>query len=781
MQTKTFFRVLLLLFTFILSACSEDDIVVPADVNDYVDVSECEVSLSAKSQYYTIRVTPKKEGLVISLESDVDWITLDNNTLPSDGYVEFLVSCDEDGVPRDGNININVVDETGNSMTTTCKVSQCDRDSLIQLDPGAAKSMRVGYGYNIFGHYMNEISVMNSILADEYLLADNNEMVETSPYSYMDVDKVTAHSLTEMGHILTEKEEKNKSGLGGASKTTKVFTESQYTVDDCQFVHLTLRKSVAMRSIDIGVMTQKMELGEQVFSEGFRNIREKIIANPSSENVKEMLKIYGTHLVVYAESGLSIELAVNFRMMIQGSLNMRAEDFSDYFFRNKTSEFLTDQGKIADMTSDIKVNENCIIAGGSEESKEALKNEITKNGRPSEATLFNFLASVDGSSYQNAIPIRFQMIPIWDLFPSSCLGAIITEVNNLSTQTNNKYKDSDLGTDYYKISLTRNMLDFGTSGSATLVKTVRVKDASSSSWNPILEICNEYVPKVRGDKRITVIYGLRNGRPFHGAGFFPGDGEGNPPAWLTFSGSDVYVLPIETETVNDKITKLYYLHGHIYMSDYGTKIKTPASINVSEEYLQLAKKYPIVKIGSGYWTRCDMKEEMMFGKPINPNDENSRYIMNEKLIDGVLYANIHYNNAKRFLNKYPEIYGADTDYATGIRTKWYVPQEKNIRELYSYIGKNAKALFANNPSGFEANFLGMNGSYDDIYGNAFGSIDSHYKNEYCFIACKNGTVADTGMAMILSKDYRLFLTNIKVNTQNNYPVRLFRTSYFSYK
>ncbi|WP_289479434.1 hypothetical protein, partial [Klebsiella pneumoniae] len=78
------------------------------------------------------------------------------------------------------------------------------------------------------------------------------------------------------------------------------------------------------------------------------------------------------------------------------------------------------------------------------------------------------------------------------------------------------------------------------------------------------EVCNEYVPAIRGDKRITIIYGIKNGRTFHGVGFFPGDGEGNPPAFLTFSDGDVYVKPIKEKDAFEKVDTVYYLHGNIY-------------------------------------------------------------------------------------------------------------------------------------------------------------------------------------------------------------------------
>ena len=62
---------------------------------------------------------------------------------------------------------------------------------------------------------------------------------------------------------------------------------------------------------------------------------------------------------------------------------------------------------------------------------------------------------------------------------------------------------------------------------------------------PVLEICEEYVPKIRSDQRIQVFYPIYLGKTNHSQGLFPGDGEGNRPASIAFYEGDCYVTPIE--------------------------------------------------------------------------------------------------------------------------------------------------------------------------------------------------------------------------------------------
>lgn len=763
-----------------LFGCTSDDDLVPPNENSHIILSEDAMSLSYRAQYRTIHVECDKECDPIQFSVDCDWIKFDADTIPSDGILEFLVDRDDEGIQRSADIVFTTSHPDGSTSRATCTVTQ-GLDSGTNSDIPENVSMYVGCGYDIYGHFNDGKSAKEPILSNYYLGTDADEhgLIETSPFNNLRVENIYARSLDEMASLLTEQEEKNSSGIRGAAKTTKIHTKGKYKSTESQFVHLSLLKTVAMRSLDVGVfeyLRNNPADKPELFSDNFRRVYDAIIADPSDKNINSMLDNFGTHIIVYAELGASIELAVNFSMTMQGSLSMRSQDLSDYFFRNKSSDFLLSNGTIADLTTTITSDANCLINGGSSSTKKAISDEINKKGRPSPETLNNWLASSDDAHSGNVIPIRFQMIPIWNLFPAEYLSDIVRLVNARATQSNNQYSDVERGTDYYKITLTPEMLSFDSGADATLVKVVYARGTSSGQYAPILEICNEYVPHIRGDKRINVIYGIRNGAPFLGSGFFPGDGEGNPPAWLTFSDGQVYVLPVDSCQRNEIKHDLYYLHGNIYDKDYNTKPAVPQSMKVEAQYLQLDQKYPIVKIGSGYWSRKNLREEMGFGEPVDPDDEYSDYYIYEELKDGILYANIFYGRNPDYKH---DTFGPDIRSDYNARTKWFLPREADIINLKTYVDNNPRALLKGQVSGFNAEFVGAYAVFDDFTQKPLG----HYQKihtDCCFIPCKEYDLSDNGSALIIDSNYRLSSSNLFRSNENFYPVRPYRTAYWKY-
>ena len=786
-----------LLMFWICSCCKEP--IFPDPDEGRISLSENEVYLSVKEQYHTISVKVEKILGEIVVSSDCGWIRPMSQTLPEDGYFEFHVKEDEEDIERRGHLTFTGINENGQKISVQCIIIQ-GRDSGDNDDLSVANTMRVGYGYDIFGVFRSDVSVKDKhpIINKKLLLAEKDEygLFESSLHSDLRMEKISSRSLDEMAYILTEREEKTKTGIRGASKTVSIHSTSKYEINEQQFAHISLLKTVAMRSLDLGIFTYLVENGEDIFSPEFKEVRQQVMDNPSTENIEKMLDEFGTHLVVYAELGASIELSINFSRTLTGSLTLRTEDYADYFLRNKSSDFLLSDGTIADLTCSVSPNSNCIISGGAKDKRDALAEEIQKNGRPSASALNQWIESTNGDVMENLKPIHFQLVPIWRLFPVEYMSVILKEVNNLSSRSSNHYSPTDIGTDYYKIELDDYMyyawshlnkeqhpLEFDDSSEATLVKTLSVSDDFSDIFTPILEICNEYVPAIRGDKRISVVYALKNGMPFHGAGFFPGDGEGNPPAWLTFSGSDVYVRPVIGCDRNDIITTIYYLHGNIYIQDYGTAAEAPLITTVKGHFLELDKKYPIVKIGSGYWTRQNISENLYFGKNGIDSDNEPYFISQEyKNKNGMLYANMFYENGpKSFEGDRKWWFGTDEHEIYGERTKWYLPKIRDIRNLQSYVGNNTRELLLKQNTGFDATFDGFYGAWDILSVKSFNTFGYHYQSEYCFLPCKDEYRSKTGEVLALSSNYTLTrVQHLKGTDSNAYPIRLYRTPYWKY-
>lgn len=766
-------------------SCSDSETLENGTTDDLFALSEQSVRLSSKAQYHLLQVEKKADGLSVKIESDAEWLKVCQDSLTEDGWFEVFLYEDDEEIERSARLTIIGTD--GNrTQTSVCKIVQGEDNGENGYTADATKTMRVGYGYDIFGSYMNDTSVKESILSQDRLsvITDSMRLVETSSRSVLDMEKNTSRSIVELAELLTKKQETETTNLKGCHNTIKEMSSSKYEANEIQYAYIRYYKTSAMRSLDIGVLYKMIDEGVNVFSNDFKKLREEIIANPNDKNkITSMLTKYGTHLVVKGELGAAIEITATFDNYMTGELSLRAEDFADYFFNGESSSYVLANGKVKDMTSTITIDGNCHIYGGSIVTKEALKKGINTYGRVSQELLKDWLDSSSGNLddseiAQALVPINFRLIPIWNLFPIKCVQPIVDVVNTLANNSVNRISESQIGSDYYKLELTDDLLSFGMSANDTQVKVLYAKNTDNSTYSPILEICNEYVPNIRGDKRIPVVYGIKDGRSFIGAGFFPGDGEGNPPAWLTFSDGDCYVKPLQGFDNDKRLTTIYYLNGNIYETDHGMNCNAPKYTKVNDQYLQFSNshKYPIVKLGSGYWTRCNIKENMMFG-----TQRKGRFQVHEVLTGNILFAEIFDTNNDRFLDDNYTVYGKDIDAVYSKRIKWYIPVTEDRTNLTAYLGDNLKALFKNQVAGFDAEFVGYYGQYDILTGIVLDGQNRLGVDKYCCLAFKKDLESNEGDALLLTTDYTWNHASIKATNNNYYPIRLFRTNYFTYK
>jgi len=770
-------------FIGVFSSCSDDVIEYKDDENKLFTLSTQELSVSSKAQYHSLQIIPIVSGLDISIESDSEWIRVPEDTVASDGWFDIYIDEDKEQFERSAQLTITASNGM-NSQTEICHIKQSEDTGTNDYEEPASKTMRVGYGYDIFGKYMNDLDVKKPILSQNLLLqyTDDSGLVETNSRSVLDIEKNTSRGLVEMAKMLTKKQEKIVSGLNGSTRTVNEISSSSYDGTTNQYAYIRFYKTTAMRSIDIGMLKMMLDNGKQVFSDDFSDIRAKIIKDPTRENITQMLQHFGTHLVVQGELGAAIEVTARFDEYLTGELDLRVDDFANYFFKGEKSSFVLSTGQIKDMESNIEIGVNCHIYGGSVDTKKALEEDIIKNGRVKEDILLDWLNSSSGNASDSEIakalvPIRFQLIPIWELFPKECLNSILNVVTEVSERSTNKVADNVAGTDYYKIKLSEDLLAFKDEADKTLVRVLYASNTNSGPLSPVLEICNEYVPVIRGDKRITVVYGIKNGRPFHGAGLFPGDGEGNPPAWLTFSEGDVYVKPIKGAGAFEKIKDVYYLHGNIYETNLGVDTPIPAKMRTVDESLTLQyddekETYPIVKIGSGYWTRKNINVTMAFEYNYNSCD------WKDPITNDNYYACAFGTNNDVFMWYNDKVYGFDMDEDYKVPTKWHVPQTAVAYTLSKYLGHNLKGLMKNQVVGFDAQFWGYYGNIDYLGNNKKYPNFEVRDTEKCYITFKNDE--RSCMALVLTQDYK-FLSIPEIRSETNmYPIRLFRTSFYRY-
>lgn len=775
-------------------ACSdENDEIIPEP--QFIEVSESELIMPVTGRYYSLTATAEKD-LELAVASDADWLILGADSVATDGSFEFYICENPDELGRDASIHIYV--KADPSIVATVKVHQRGPNESDTNEGGSVYDrFRLGYGYNIFKNYMDDNSKTLPILdtGNPVVL----RMMQMALSSKEEVEHISANTIEEMAQLLTTKETKESSSKFGSKNTSYRFAQNgTLSKEESWYSYIRLYRTCASAGLDMGMLQQQLDrYGSRLFTEEFQTMYENLTKDrhqPTNDEIDQLLKTYGTHLIVSSELGGSMDVTLNFKRTMTGSLNIRAEDFADYFFYGENSEF--DKN---DICTNIQSNEKDAsstfkIVGGSRNARETIRQSINgEYNRIKTADLLAWQNSLDLSSIndigrnEGAVPINFHMIPIATLFPDYLQKFILSGLLRMAEQdSNNTLNDLKAGTDKYMIPLKgASFMNFPTSNDASLVRVLYASHQPSGEMLPTLEICNEYVPVIRGDKRITVVYAIRNGRTFHGAGLFPGDGEGNPPAWLTFSEGKVYVDPIKKKTPSATIDTVYFMHGNIYETDLGLRPPKPRRSKVEDHYCEViwfenattqTAKIPCVKIGSGYWFRSNSTVDLRIVMHLDDMfDDGDSYEYSETHpTTHKYYAGLYGDMNREFLGFNHEYIGKD---------KWFLPTPTNVNDLCYYMGNNTKAFFKGQVSGFNAEFDGYFGQYDVRSGKRSDRETFRYVGEVCCVACRtdwdrNGNAK--GAVMLLWPDYSIGQASDDFCDNGYFPVRLYRNSNYQY-
>ena len=775
---------LLLMVLLALASCREDNPPLPTvawSITMDDNVVEC---YERYYSLYTIQSGDADTTLVLS--TTADWLTLMADTLPDDGILQIHTEANTEVKGRTADILVTSVTNPEHSALLTIYQRGLGDYDDNSTDTDPLSDYRVGWGFNAFEEYKSLNSLRGKVIDPALLAAFDSD---TTFHSLQEVVRgreefniYTSHSLQEMSSVLTKTMTSETSFLGVKKTIHRYSMICTNDVKEQACAYARLQKTVATRSIDAGALLYIVGLNDGItterlpFTDEFRAKYDDIIQteNPSQRDdlIKEMIDTFGTHLIVEASVGCMLDLVLTFDKQSSYDFEKTAEETCKKIFGRSSS---SQSSSTTEHTTCTINNSNAFqIKGGSAESKQNIEeaiNEMTTANQLSSDIVMNWLSGVSFSSLHNEEErknldvVDFRFIPIWKLFSDNSVQARMQEyVMNMSERSDCAFTDNELSTDNYAIDLTRHDMQFKDShlSETSLVKILYINN------NPIIEICEEYVPKIRSDRRITVFYPIFNGRTRIGQGLFPGDGEGNPPAALTFSEGDVYVDPIDGYSCYDKIETAYYMHGSLYVSNYGIPCNHYDSF-VEDYYLSLFKKmYPVVKIGSGYWTRCYIKEKMGWLALV----DNGGWEKAEALVNNVLFACIHYgrheNNGIENVFSYEE-FNDDL---------WSLPRSTDINYLVNYLDNNLKLLFKGQCSGFNAEFLG---AYDCDFYNRWifdPSYDEHVYTETSWIPYNDSNYYPK--YFLINANYN----NLSASPKEDVffvPLKLFRTSQYKYK
>ncbi|MBQ8466233.1 MAG: hypothetical protein IJ546_00890 [Prevotella sp.] len=802
---------MLVLLSALLTACHDDADPTPVPTKDGAWVvtvvsgfaADTPTMLPRQATYESITVSIKgrtADTRTVIVTTDADWLTVMSDSLPADSIIALAAATNATGHRREATLTFTDADNAALSATLT--LTQRSASDSDDNGDEAREQLYVGYGYDIYKALESTMAVRTrAAVLDGPLLWQENQMggdllIQDCRLGRTATRYVSANDIHAFGRNLAEQQtgDANNHFEGCRQEcltASSTLLDGHGTLEQQNFGHGSIEKAVASRVIDRGALMAMKRRSQLPFTTAFalslRAVR-SATGDTRTKTVEQTLTDFGTHVIIQVDLGGRIDYT--FTMQKTTSFNSMEEMRQEIDY---TLGRIADSDRTAKLqtTSSSKSRQGAItVRGGSTATRQRLEadiNGLSTTGQVSPSHITDWLATINYTQYperdDNLEVIHFELMPLWDLVPDDLRQDFMDATFRMAQRSDSSLPASFTGTDIYEIDATQPDL-FGFSSPASLCRLLYM------NGEPVMEVCSEYVPKIRTDERVVIAYPIYKQHIRMNQGLFLGDSI-HQPAYVGFSGSDCYVNPIMDYEPGQRITRFWYVNGNLLLnSPTNVSGLTGKSRTVEDDTFQYifstTHRHPIVKVGSKFWTRRDIDHSMGFTD--NPNNRRAR--TNEHLVDGVLYGRYYYDIGY-YQQKDNETwwgYQPNTYYDGGPNTKWYVPLPDDVRQLYAYLGFNPKALYRGEVSGYDAAFNGYYGIHDFLTGGSFGDgqMAVRYRGRLNIFATRaSGTDAadnaSQALLLMLDPDYRFTLQEAVGEWHSDYfPIRPVRGWMYEY-
>lgn len=286
-----------------LPSCSDDEIQVspPAEIT----VSDSGIAVGSDGRYYLLEVK-SSSGESVLAHVDADWIELESDTVSESGSLTFYVSPNDGERSRDAEIILRSESGTGETSVGVHQLSEAEDDSNALQGDSITRRARVGFGYNMLIDYMNPACVTEPVLDYQKIVAAEQTWGTIIAEEGRAVQELTVHTsntIEEMSSWMTKQSTTESKIFFTNKKTTKYTSVSEYQEEKHTYGFSSLSKTVATRYVDESKIESIIRTGGDIFSDKFREIYNRVNVSPTQESVRELVRKYGTHLVIYADLG----------------------------------------------------------------------------------------------------------------------------------------------------------------------------------------------------------------------------------------------------------------------------------------------------------------------------------------------------------------------------------------------------------------------------------------------------------------------------------------------
>ncbi len=735
----------------------------------------------------------------IYIQSNASWITVSSETLAADGMMTLKTRTNPSGRRREATLTFT--DAANPSRRAGLRLVQLSSSDSDENADAAREQLYVGYGYDIYKALENPMAVRTRMPVLDYPymvrhlnLAEKYQLIQDCHLSRLDVNYVNAANIHAYGRDLSylQTEDKNNIFEGctdDCNTLVKLLRSSSEDLDQHNYGHGSLEKAVASRIIDRAAIIDLKREGRVPYSDAFSTRLfecRRAAGETRRQLIESVLTEFGTHVILQVDLGGRIDYSFTMRKSATFNSKEEIEQEVDYTLGRIAGVDRTGKNQAPStskspvVTSQGEAINAIAVRGGGTAQIRALEQEIgelSASGQIDPARITDWLASINYSEHFQGDPaldvIHFELIPLWDLVPDDVRPDFMSVTFALGQRSDNVLPDSFTGMDIYPIDpqgADKALFTFSGEGEGSLCRILYI------AGEPVLEVCSEYVPRIRSDKRVTIAYPIYRQGIRMNQGIFPGDGT-HRPAYVAFGGGDCFVNPFPDLPPDTILDRFWYVNGNLMLenpTDLPPQSRKEREARDDLFYFLAPREtysHPIVKVGANFWTRKDIGHPMGFSE----NPHSGHLYFDELVEGGVLYTRSDF--------QVNDIIMEDNDWIWGSERRWYMPTSAEVKDLDSFLGFNPKALFPGQLSGYDARFNGYWGISDVLNGrSAFPDhrMDLRYKGQlHLFSVVDNG--GDNPQLLILDKNYRLTRYDALGDWHEDYyPVRPVRSYKYEY-
>ena len=604
-----------------LAACSSsDDDKYVADVNlpaGTEKTADADILVEAGAHEFTLNI--KTEGKWI-VTSENRFLRVQNAEGTGNGTVTVAVQNNRSDDRKLGTLLITFPGHESENKTITVEQKYLgDYGGNAGVIKTGNQVYAVGYSYDATASYANPDAVKVEIFDTQALLDDKVLAVNTFQGSLRE-NTVTGSSVSEISNKLSAKASVEGSYCGFKGEVKSSFDMEHFKSSNYEYalsyLDMTIRKaslSKSFKSVKFKYMTDDAYNDINGVPMVKRNGNVRISYKSNDEGFKDLIRDYGTHVIVRSGLGGRIRRSMEVDLTkVSSSYDVKAYVKASYEGAVDASAEVDEHYKESYKESKEAVNLNIDVLGGSDQMS---KNLMSREGFTKE-NLQNWKNSV---KEENMALVSFDegaLIPIYELVDRDATVAEDGFSGEDRYQLLKGYIDNNMGKDpdfsYYNCGTTFefNIPTFENKWNSTLIKDIYC----DGHW--VAQVCNEYIPEINRDERVTVVYPVIVNQPRYYMGFFLGNNS-HKPARVAWSGTSVSIEEYDDLDFG-KVSKLYLRGASIKTElDEGLEPKTSSSRN---EYLQGLKggqyhtlqqyDYPLVKIFNNIWIRENYKHEV---------------------------------------------------------------------------------------------------------------------------------------------------------------------------